>query len=405
MKARFRLIIKNIFFYLPLVLLLAACGTVTQEDPQENSAVQESLRENNAVQESLRENAAALESISGSDAAFSELQVHFIDVGQGDSTLILCGNEAMLIDAGDNDKGTTLQLYLQKQGVEALTYVIGTHPDSDHIGGLDVILTKFDCATVILSETASDTAAYRDVIDTLAYRNYQNTPPLTGDSYRLGDAEFTIIAPNGEYDNDNNSSVGIRLVHGNNSFLFTGDAEAEAEADILQNGIDIRADVLHTSHHGSATSGSRDFISRVAPTYAVISCGRDNPYGHPHEQTLDTLQEFDIQVFRTDEQGSIVAVSDGNSITWNVEPSQTWKAGTKPESDTAPTAGTPVPFPETVIPENSAVTYVLNHNTHRFHEPGCSSVKDIKESNREDTTLSREEIMAAGYAPCKICNP
>lgn len=395
MKTRFYLIIKNIFFYLPLVLLLAACGTVTQEDPQENSA----------VQESLRENAAALESISGSDAAFSELQVHFIDVGQGDSTLILCGNEAMLIDAGDNDKGTTLQLYLQKQGVEALTYVIGTHPDSDHIGGLDVILTKFDCGTVILSETASDTAAYRDVIDALTYRNYQNTPPLTGDIYRLGDAEFTIIAPNGEYDNDNNSSVGIRLVHGNNSFLFTGDAEAEAEADILQNGIDIRADVLHAGHHGSATSGSRDFVSRVAPTYAVISCGRDNPYGHPHEQTLDTLQEFNVQVFRTDEQGSIVAVSDGNSITWSVEPSQTWKAGTKPESDTTPTADTPVPFPETVIPENSAVTYVLNHNTHRFHEPGCSSVNDIKESNREDTTLSREEIMAAGYVPCKICNP
>lgn len=415
MKTRFYLIIKNLFFYLSLVLLLAACGTVTQEDPQENSAVQESLqetnavqenpRENSTVQESLRENAAALESISGSDAAFSELQVHFIDVGQGDSTLILCGNEAMLIDAGDNDKGTTLQLYLQKQGVEALTYVIGTHPDSDHIGGLDVILTKFDCATVILSETASDTAVYRDVIDALAYRNYQNTPPLTGDSYRLGDAEFTIIAPNGEYDNDNNSSVGIRLVHGNNSFLFTGDAEAEAEADILQNGIDIRADVLHAGHHGSATSGSRDFISRVAPTYAVISCGRDNPYGHPHEQTLDTLQEFDIQVFRTDEQGSIIAISDGNSITWNVEPSQTWRTGTKPESDTAHTADTPVPSPESVIPENSAVTYVLNHNTHRFHDPGCSSVNDIKESNREDTTLSREEIMAAGYVPCKMCNP
>lgn len=384
MKARFRLIIKNIFFYLPLVLLLAACGT----------AVWKNVWENNAVSES----------ISGSDAAFSELQVHFIDVGQGDSTLILCGNEAMLIDAGDNDKGTTLQLYLQKQGVEALTYVIGTHPDSDHIGGLDVILTKFDCATVILSETASDTAAYRDVIDALTYRNYQNTPPLTGDSYRLGDAEFTIIAPNGEYDNDNNSSVGIRLVHGNNSFLFTGDAEAEAEADILQNGIDIRADVLHAGHHGSATSGSRDFVSRVAPTYAVISCGQDNPYGHPHEQTLDTLREFDVQVFRTDEQGSIIAVSDGNSITWSVEPSQTWKAGTKPESDTAPT-DTPVPFPETVIPENSAVTYVLNHNTHKFHAPGCSSVNDIKESNREDTTLSREEIMAAGYVPCRICNP
>lgn len=414
MRTRLHPMLKRVFFYLSLCLLLSACGTAAQEtfrgsdtvsESQGSAAVPES-RESAVVSES-RENAAVPESASGSDSALSKLQVHFIDVGQGDSTLILCGGEAMLIDAGDNGKGTTIQLYLQKQGVEALTYVIGTHPDSDHIGGLDVILTKFDCGTVIMPQTASDTTSYRDVIDALTYRNYQITPPLAGDSYHLGDAEFTIVAPNGEYADDNNSSVGIRLVHGNNSFLFTGDAEAEAEADMLQNGIDITADVLHTGHHGSATSSSRDFIDRVAPAYAVISCGRDNSYGHPHEQTLDTLRESGVQVFRTDEQGSIVAVSDGSSITWNREPSQTWSAGTEPESDTASPADTPVPLPgaETVIPEDSTVTYVLNHNTHKFHEPGCRSVPDIKESNREDTSLSMEEILAAGYVPCKICNP
>lgn len=387
MKTRLYPVLKRFFFHLSLCLLLSACGTEAQE--------------------TSRGPAAVSESVSGSDSALSELQVHFIDVGQGDSTLILCAGEALLIDAGDNGKGTAIQLYLQKQDVEALTYVIGTHPDSDHIGGLDVILTKFDCGTVILPQTASDTVAYRDLTGALAYRNYQITPPLAGDSYRLGDAEFTIVAPNGEYPDDNNSSVGILLVHGNNSFLFTGDAETEAEADMLRNGIDIKADVLHTGHHGSTSSSSRDFIHRVAPAYAVISCGRDNPYGHPHEQTLDTLREYGVQVFRTDEQGNIVAVSDGNSITWNREPSQTWSAGTKTESDTASPADTPAPLPgsETIIPGDSAVTYVLNRNTHKFHQPGCSSVPDIKESNREDTGLSREEILAAGYVPCKICSP
>ncbi len=322
---------------------------------------------------------------NGPDAPFSELQVHFIDVGQGDSTLVTCGGDTLLIDAGDNNKGTTVQLYLQKQGVESLTYVIGTHPDSDHIGGLDVIMTKFDCGTVIMPDVTADTATYRDVIDAMAYKNYQNTLPRVGDIYPLGDAEFTVIAPNRAYDDDNNSSVGIRLVHGDNVFLFTGDAEKEAEADILQNGIDLRADVLHAGHHGSSSSCSEDFISQVSPMYVVVSCGTDNPYDHPHQETLDALQEQDAQIFRTDRQGSIVAVSDGVSIAWNTEPEP-------------PEAGIGN------IPADT-VTYVLNTNTNRFHEPNCSSVTTIKDSNRKDTYMTREEVLEAGFVPCKKCNP
>ena len=479
MKSLFDLLRKNIFLYLSIISLFTACAAdnaspadtadlsssdirIAQEasDTAGSTPFNDPLSESQSIADSQNaagsQNIADSQDITGSQgiadsqdvagsqgitdsrsaaapaSVLSELQVHFIDVGQGDATLIICGNDSMLIDAGDNNKGTAVQLYLQKQGIEDLTYLIGTHPDSDHIGGLDVIMTKFDCGTVIMPDVASDTATYRDVIDTMTYRNYKNTLPQVGDIYSLGDAEFTIIAPNDEYSDDNNSSVGIRLAHGNNVFLFTGDAEAEAETDILQNGIDLRADVLHVGHHGSDTSGSQDFIEKVSPTYAVISCGTDNPYGHPHEQTLTTLKEHGIQIFRTDTQGSIVAVSNGESITWNMEPSQNWNAGTKAGSDTSsasesqsetaleetpgpaensssPEAAAPqtVPQaePEVSAPETNAITYVLNRNTGKFHYPDCRSVKTIKDSNREDTTMSREEVIAAGYVPCKNCNP
>lgn len=390
MKTLLHKIRKNMILSVLAISLLTACRAAGNAAPQE-SAAPEAVFPGTAGRIPSPED-------SGSAPALSELQVHFIDVGQGDSTLIICGEESMLIDAGDNSRGTAIQLYLLRQGVESLTYLIGTHPDSDHIGGLDVIMTKFQCGMVIMPDAASDTAAYRDVIDTMEYRNYTVTPPRVGDVYSLGDAEFTIIAPNGEYPDDNDSSVGIRLVHGNNVFLFTGDAEADAEADILQNGIDIRADVLHVGHHGSGTSNSPDFISRVSPVYAVISCGSDNPYGHPHGRTMRTLKELGVQVFRTDEQGSIVAVSDGDSIWWDQEPSQTWNTGNNAVSDipSVPGAGTG---------PAGAVTYVLNHNTNKFHAPDCPSVKSIKDSNREDTTLSREEILAAGFLPCRVCGP
>lgn len=243
------------------------------------------------------------------------LEVHYIDVGQGDATLIMCGSHAMLIDAGDNSKGTAVQLYLKKQGIEKLDYLIGTHPDADHIGGLDVIITKFDCDRIIMPEIYRDTATYRDVVTAMEYRGYENTPPVPGTEYLLGDASFTIVSPDRDYGEDyNNASVGLLLKYGNTSFLFTGDAEEEAEKDMLQNKIALKADVLKVGHHGSASSCSPEFLDAVQPSYAVISCGRDNDYGHPHQEVLEALKERDIQIFRTDELGSIVAVSDGKSV-------------------------------------------------------------------------------------------
>lgn len=303
------------------------------------------LKESNSVhdmqtQEDKAEIQDADAEISGDEPQKDEdrntgetLEVHFIDVGQGDAVFIKCGEHAMLIDAGDNSKGSAVQLYLTKQGVSKLDYVIGTHPDADHIGGLDVIITKFDCNTVIMPETERDTATYRDVIMAMEYKGYQNTPPVPGDSYQLGEAVFTIIAPNRDYGEDyNNASVGLLLCHGDNRFIFTGDAESEAEEDMLLNGIDLSADVMKAGHHGSSSSGSAAFLDAVNPKYVVISCGEGNSYGHPHAEFLNALRERGVQVFRTDEQGSIAVTSDGKNLTWNCAPSESWRSGFEAES-------------------------------------------------------------------------
>lgn len=348
----------------------------------------------------------------------SELEVHFIDVEQGDSILLKCDGEAMLIDAGDNSKGTTVQLYLKKNHVEKLKYVIGTHPDADHIGGLDVILYKYDCETIIMPEVSNDTNTYRDVMDTLEYRNYKITSPTVGAKYELGSASFTVIGPSQIYAEDNDCSVGIKLVHGDNSFLFTGDAEGQEEQDFLTSGIDLEATVLKIGHHGSRASSSEEFLNKVNPQFAVISCGKGNTYGHPHAETLERLRNRGISVFRTDEQGSIVATSDGKNLLWNYSPSDTWLPGELQEE--IPQESIPKEdIPKDVIPQEPILqaptsqtedvpietTYILNTNTKKFHYPHCKSVSEMKEKNKKASTQTREEIISQGYEPCKRCKP
>lgn len=258
------------------------------------------------------------EEISESDN-LSLLEVHFVDVGQSDCTLIRNGEYAMLIDAGDNSMGTTVQNYLQKQGVEKLDYLVLTHTDADHIGGADVVITKFDISTVFMGDYEKDNATYRDVMDALEYKQLSWSTPKVGERFNLGDACFTIIAPNGAYDAPNNTSIGLIVEMGETRFIFTGDAEEAAETDMVRNGMDLSATVYKVGHHGSSSSTSTAFLDAMSPSYAVISCGKDNSYGYPHKEVMKALQEREIEIFRTDEQGSIVAVCDGESIIWNTE--------------------------------------------------------------------------------------
>lgn len=328
------------------------------------------------------------------------LSVHYIDVGQGDATLITCGGEAMLIDAGDNSAGTALQMYLQKEGISNLKYVIGTHPDADHIGGMDVILYKFDCDTIIMPDIKKDTATYRDVEDVIEEKGYSVTFPVPGNVYELGDAEIEIIGPLQTYEEDNDNSIVLLLRHGSNTFLFTGDASENAENDILAQGYDVTADVYKVGHHGSYTSTSQQFLVAICPAYAVISCGADNDYGHPHMSVLKRLRDAGVKVFRTDEQGTIIATSDGSNITWNVQPSQTWAAGEKKETEETPSEQ------QMVIPQTpQEYRYVCNTNSMKFHLPECDAVVDMSDKNKLWSNEDREAIIKEGYSPCGVCHP
>lgn len=257
----------------------------------------------------------------------SGLEVHFIDVGQGDATLIKADGHAMLIDSGENDKGTAVQLYLKKQGVDQLDYLVLTHTDSDHIGGADVIISKFDIGQIFLSDFKKDNKTYRDLRNSMKYKNMTFSTPEVGAEYELGDAVITFLAPNDTYEDPNNSSIALILDYGDNSFLFSGDCEKEAERDILKNDLNLDVDVYQVGHHGSKSSSTEEFLDAMSPEYAVISCAEESGYGHPHAKTMNNLRARGIKVFRTDEQGSIVAYSDGERIKWNCSPSESWKAG------------------------------------------------------------------------------
>jgi len=307
----------------------AGCGTIADElnidTAPEVADVSEAIEETH--EELLEDDSANDEFL---DEEGGNLEVHFIDVGQGDATLIRCDGETMLIDAGDNDKGTKVQLYLKKQGVDQLQYLVGTHPDADHIGGMDVIITKFivNSNEIWMPDCDNDTATYRDVVDAIEYKGLKRRCPEVGETFSLGKAVVTILAPINYYENINNNSIVIKVQKGNNSFIFTGDAMEEEEMDlVLSDAGALDADVLRVGHHGSKYSTSGLFLDSVSPEYAVISVATDNTYGHPTAECLNNLRMAGVKVFRTDEQGTIIAISDGNTISWNCSPSDTWQAG------------------------------------------------------------------------------
>lgn len=349
-------------------------------------------------------------SLASSQDTSGKMEVHFIDVGQGDSTLITCDGRAMLIDAGDESKGTAIQNYIQKKGIGKLDYLVLTHPDTDHIGGAPVIVTKFDIDTVFMSNYKGENDTYEKLIQALDYKRLKYSTPPAGSQYRLGSAVITILSPARTYDNPNDASIALMIRNGDNRFLFTGDASENAEADMIAEHADLAADVYHAGHHGSRTSTSDQFFQKVSPSCAVISCAEGNSYGHPSAQTLNTFRMNGVKVYRTDEEGTIIAISDGTDITFDVPPSESWKAGEPAGSiddsqSLAASAGQEITEETEGFSDTTGITYVLNINIRKFHKPACGSVKTIKDKNRRDSTDSRETIIENDFVPCKRCNP
>jgi len=248
-----------------------------------------------------------------------DLEVHFLDVGQAESILILAPAKTVLIDAGENDQGDMVVRYLKQQGVSSIDLLIGTHPHSDHIGGMDVVLNKLPVEAVILPELPDDliptTVTFTDLLEAIDQAGLEITPAVPGDQYDLGGgAQLTILGPLEDYDDLNSMSVVSRLSFGSTSFLFTGDMEQDAEKDLLKQGVPLVSTVLNVGHHGSKTSSHQAFLEAVQPKVAVISCGLDNSYGHPHREVLERLDALNVRVLRTDLDGAVVLTSDGKNI-------------------------------------------------------------------------------------------
>lgn len=243
-------------------------------------------------------------------------EVHFIDVGQGDSILIISDGKTILIDAGENDKGKVVVDYLKKLGIKKIDLLIATHPHSDHIGGMDTVINTFKIGKIVMQRLPDSlvptTRTYTDVLSAIADKGLKVTPAKVGDSYDFGSGKLTILGPNAEYDNLNDMSIVCKFNYGKKSFLLAGDMQSSAEKDLLRKGFDLKSDVLKVGHHGSSTSTTKQFYKAVNPKYCVISVGDGNSFGHPNAKTLKTIATNGAKIYRTDFQGSIViGISDG----------------------------------------------------------------------------------------------
>lgn len=255
------------------------------------------------------------QAVNAKDYPFS---VHYIDVGQADCSLVICGEDTILIDAGEVDSYDKIRTYLESQNVKEIDYLILTHAHADHIGSADEILKSYAVQNVIMpkytEENMPTAKVYADLLYALADSGAKAIAAKPGNIYTLSGCSFTVLAPNKAYEEMNNSSVVIRLVYGDTTFLFQGDAEKKAEQDILDSRLALSADVIKLGHHGSNTSSSSGYLSKVQPQFAVISCGEKNSYGHPSDKVLMRLDDMGIDYRRTDRNGTIVVTSDGNEI-------------------------------------------------------------------------------------------
>lgn len=253
-----------------------------------------------------------------------KLAVCFIDVGQGDSVFLSAGGKNMLIDCGESEAADGVIRFLNENNVEKLDYVVATHPHSDHMGGMYKIVDQFEIGEMIVPHLDDSdiptTRYYEKFLDSCDARGLSLTEAKLGRTIELGDAEAEIIAPcRPGYDNTNNYSVGLFLTHGENTFIFTGDAESLAEKEMVKSGSLRHADVYKAGHHGSDTSSCEEFMAEITPDYAVISCGEGNSYGHPQKQTLKEIGRYTDKIYRTDLDGTVTFVSDGKKLTVNTE--------------------------------------------------------------------------------------
>lgn len=369
--------------YLPIRVVLESFGAKVQWNGDTNTVVVTS---------------------GGQTTGNGDIQVHFLDVGQGDAALINDGEFEILIDAGVSAEGTKVVQYLSDYVDGDLDVVVASHEDADHIGGLPAVFDAYTVEEVVDNGRTSSTKTYQ---------TYHNKVQAEGADYAADTAAQNITLPSGAtleflpitdvYDNANDNSVVTMLTYGDVEVLFTGDLSsdvADANSSLFSD-----VDVLKAGHHGSRTSVSSQFLQTTKPEYVVISAGLDNSYGHPHKEALSAYLDTGADVYGTFRSGDIVMTTDGQQISFDTTEKLTLSDVGAKSNGTTPVQK-PVTQPEQPSKPvaETTVTYVGNKNSKIFHRASCSSVSRMKDSNKMSLN-SRDAAISQGYRPCENCQP
>lgn len=267
---------------------------------------------------------------SSNESVSSDLEIHIIDIGQGDSILIKTpeGN-TMLVDTGPYSSYETLNSYLIGQNINKFDYALATHPDADHIGSFSEVIQNNTIEEFHMPEKSHTSTSYELMMESLESKQVPIKYIEAGYSFNISPTvKATYLNPFSYTDGDNNNYSAVLIIqHGENKFLLTGDAEAPDEENIINNFNNIQADILKIGHHGSSTSSTKEFLQAVNPSYAVVSCEYKNKFGHPHEETVSLLEEMNIPLYRTDEQGTVIFYSDGENIYVNQKSAGSYEPG------------------------------------------------------------------------------
>ncbi|MGN0455739.1 MAG: ComEC/Rec2 family competence protein [Acutalibacteraceae bacterium] len=315
----------------------------------------------------------------------SEVRVTVLDVGQGDSIFIeLPDNRCMLIDSGESEYGDTVADYISAAGYKKIDYLVATHPHADHIGGMKKAVNSFDIGNIYMPRASTDTKTFEKLLKAIDDKGLKINTAKAGVSILAEDnLSIDIIAPNSEsYEELNNYSAVIKLTYGKVKFLFMGDAEKESEGEITA---DVSADFVKVGHHGSKTSSSEEFVSRVGARVAAVSVAEENDYNLPNEATLSRWRQSGAEVMMTKDKGNIVAETDGESLTVN---------GQGIALSDSPAAS-----------QAQSSRLIINKSTKKIHTLQCPLAKDISEKNKDYTTLTVTRLKKQGYTACKSCNP